>query len=171
MGCSKTIYIICTRDPNSELVLWTFFFVNNKKAEIFRCGRTEGCQHRWHHKVLAWASLKLHAEPLSLVYCNVRYMHGRARCLGWWLLRNRRFKRKRKKKNKKRAFGHQKSDISSSTRGKVWIRKTARIFSSQRGSTAWKHLKISKKSRRTFTRHRLRIRHPVCKGTSYASYC
>lgn len=99
-GCSK----MNLHKGSKFRVSVLYIFHKQQKTEIFRCGRTEGCQHRWHRKVLVWPSLKLDAdsilaadaEPLSLVYCNVRYMHGRARCLGWWLLKNRRFKKETK---------------------------------------------------------------------------
>lgn len=104
MGCSKTI---CTRDPNSELVFCTFF-VNNKRQKYLDAEEPKDVKTAGITKFSPDPSLKLgadsilaaDAELLSLVYCNVRYMHGRARCLGWWLLKNRRLKRKQKQQKK-----------------------------------------------------------------------
>lgn len=151
-----------------------------EKAKIFRRGRTEESQKCWRPKVHIWLSLRTRGQRLgsrrwtfvpALLWCEVyaRWHLNHSAAVGWWLLKHRQVKTN-KQGNKQGFLGHPNGDISSSTRGKVWRRKTARIFSSQR-STAWIHLKTSKKSRRTLTRHHLRMRHPVCKGTTEAGYC
>lgn len=89
---------ICTRDPNSDLVFCTFF-VNNKRqkyldAEEPKDVKTAGITEFAPDRVSNWMLTAFWLPTLNLrPWFTV--MWGIS-CLGWWLLKNRRLKRKQK---------------------------------------------------------------------------